>query len=134
MIYRNGIKGQDATELGPLQREVLEFVWTNPGCSVRDCVDFFNSAGRDYAYTTIKTVCEALHKKRLLSRRRVKNAFRYTPRQSRSGLIVQRLEELLTRFSGAQPVAVSLVDALEEGDPQQLKLLVEELKQRGHLS
>ena len=124
----------DGSELGPLQQEVLEFVWKHPGCSVRACVEAFNENGRDYAYTTIKTVCEALHRKRLLSRRRVKNAFHYTPRQSRNSLLHQRMQELFARFSSAQPVAVSLVDALEEGDPAQLAELVKELKSRGHLS
>jgi hypothetical protein len=41
---------------------------------------------------------------------------------------------LIARFSSApQPVASSLVDALSEDDPAQLKALIAELKERGHI-
>ena len=50
-------------QLGPLQRRVLEYVWDHPGCTARDCVDAINGLdGKQYAYTTIKTVFDVLHK------------------------------------------------------------------------
>ncbi|MBN2080626.1 BlaI/MecI/CopY family transcriptional regulator [bacterium] len=123
------------TQLGPLQRQVLEYVWDNPGCTARDCVDAFNSQSeKQYAYTTIKTVFDVLHKKKLVSRRRTKTAYHYLPRQSRAGLLKERLSDLFSRFRGdAAPVASSLVDALQEDDPEQLKALIAELKERGHI-
>jgi len=126
---------QAKTALGPLQREVLDWLWENPGSSVRDCVDWLNlNSGREHAYTTIQTVFDNLHKKKLVSRRRVKNAYRYQAKQTRGGMLVERFHDLVSRFSvGAQPVSSSLVDALEENDPDELKALVDELKKRGHL-
>jgi len=121
--------------LGPLQREVLDWLWEHPGATVRECRDWLEENGdKDYAYTTIQTVFDNLHKKKLVSRRRVKNAYRYQARQSRGGLLMERFRDLFSRFgAGAQPVASSLVDAMEENDPEELQALVEELKKRGHM-
>jgi predicted transcriptional regulator len=130
-------KSDDAVDLqlGPLQRRVLEYVWDHSGCTARDCVDAINSMdGKQYAYTTIKTVFDVLHKKKLVSRRRTKTAYHFKPRQTRAGLLKLRLSELLGRFRGGpQPVASSLVDALQDDDPGQLKALIAELKDRGHI-
>ena len=121
-------------DLGPLQREVLSFIWEHPGCCVRDCRDHLDrEAARDYAYTTIQTVFDALHRKRLVARKRAKNAYRYIAVKSRSGLLSQGLHELLARFGGVNPVASSLVDALEDGDRRELDALIDELRQRGHI-
>ena len=126
-------KRQAATELGPLQREVLNYIWTHAGCSVREGREALAAAGHELAYTTVQTVFDALHRKRLVARRRQGTAFHYTARESRSGLLVRALQELIGRFGAEpQPVASSLVDALE-GDSEQLQALIEELKQRGHM-
>jgi len=130
-------RSKDAVDLqlGPLQRRVLEYVWDHPGCTARDCVDAINSeAGKQYAYTTIKTVFDVLHKKKLVSRRRTKTAYHFKPRQTRASLFKLRLSELLGRFQGEpQPIASSLVDTLQDEDPGQLEALIAELKERGHI-
>lgn len=125
----------DAASLGPLQREVLEYVWDHRGCSARDVLDALN-AGREqpYAYTTVSTVLDALHKKKLVKRRRRKNTYHYTARESRSGLFGEHLKSLFSRLRlEPEPVASSLVDYLETDDPEQLEALVAELKRRGKI-
>lgn len=120
-------------KLGPLQQQVLSYVWEHPHCSVRDCRDAFSAVGHELAYTTVQTVFDALHRKRLLQRRRVGTAFHYSARESRQGLLSRMLQELLKRFgAGPEPVASSLVDAVE-ADSEQLRALIDELKQRGHM-
>lgn len=128
-------KTGSAGELGPLQRRVLEYVWQHPGCTARNCVDAFNlGAGKQYAYTTIKTVLDVLHKKKLVSRRRTKTAYHFVARRTPGELLGQRLRDLFARFRTApQPVASSLVDALQQDDPEQLEALIQELKERGHI-
>jgi len=127
-------QGGEQSTLGPLQREVLGYVWEHPGCTVRDCLDSLAGGGRDYAYTTIQTVMDALHKKKLIARRRTKTAYHYTARESRLGLLARALRELILRFTGpAEPVASCLVDALEESGPGEIEALVQELRQRGHV-
>jgi predicted transcriptional regulator len=135
MKENRGQVRERAGQLGPLQREVLAHVWQHPQCTVRECLDALNArGGKQYAYTTIQTVFDALHRKRMLSRRRTKVAYHYTARQTRSALLVERLRELFSRFVGEpQPVASSLVEALEESAPEQLKELIDELKERGHI-
>jgi predicted transcriptional regulator len=121
-----------AASLGPLQRRVLEHVWDNPGCTARDVLEALNaSGGKEYAYTTIKTVLDALHAKKLVARRRVKTAYHFTARTSKLALLRQRLGELFGRLGGEPaPVASSLVDYFED-DPEQLSALIDELKKRG---
>jgi predicted transcriptional regulator len=123
------------SELGPLQQAVMEYAWEHPGCSVRDCRDALALVqGKEHAYTTIQTVFDALHAKRLLTRRRAKNAFHYTARKSRGDFLLSRFQELLARLGMApQPVASSLIDALETGDGEELRALVAELKARGYV-
>ena len=127
-------KHKDTPDLGPLQRDVLGFIWAHPGCCVRESVDDFTNKGRCYAYTTIKTVCESLHRRKLVTRRRVKNAYHYHPRQSRNHLLLDCIHELFRKFfNQPQPIAVSLLDTIESEDPEQLQLLIKELKERGYI-
>ena len=126
---------ESGTTLGPLQQEVLDYIWQHPGCAVREIVAALGAGGgRDYAYTTIQTVCDALHRKQLVARTREGAAYLYTASGTRAGLFTSRLRDLLGRLGGEpQPVASSLVDALEAEAPEQLAALIAELKQRGKL-
>jgi predicted transcriptional regulator len=125
---------ESGTTLGPLQQEVLNHIWQHPACAVRDIVDALGVDGRDYAYTTIQTVCDALHRKRLVERRRAGAAYLYTACETRAGLFTARLRDLLGRLGGEpQPVASSLVDVLEADAPEQLAALIDELRQRGKI-
>jgi predicted transcriptional regulator len=102
---------------------------------VRDCRDQPEASGRSYAYTTIQTVFDALHKKRMVSRRRTKTAYRYTAASSRASLFADGLRELVSRLKMApEPVASCLVEALEEGEGERLRALISELRSRGHLA
>ena len=120
--------------LGPLQQQVLDYVWEHVGCTVRDCLDGMKPEGnKQYAYTTIQTVFDTLHKKGLVSRRRRKNAFCYTAKKTRTIMLAERVKDLIGRFGKApEPIASSLVDALE-GDSEDISALVNELKARGHI-
>lgn len=128
-------KENETGSLGPLQRQVLNFIWDNEGCTVRQCLEGISAENRkEYAYTTIQTIFDVLYRKKLVARRRRKNAYHYSAKQSRAGMMAERLKDLFKRFtSSPQPVASSLVDALEHSDPSELDSLVEELKSRGYI-
>ncbi len=121
-------------DLGPLQQQVLDFAWEHEGCTVRQCLDeMVPSEDKKYAYTTIQTVFDMLHKKGLVSRRRRKNAYCYTAKKTRTAMLAERVKDLIGRFGRApEPIASSLVDALE-GDAEEIQALVAELKSRGHI-
>jgi predicted transcriptional regulator len=126
--------------LGPLQHEVLNLIIAHPGATVRELRERINAgegaaahAGA-YAYTTIQAVCDALHRKQLVSRRRDKLAFEYRARTSNAGLFAAGLRSLLERFAASpEPIASGLVDSLEAQSPEQLEALIAELRQRGKI-
>jgi predicted transcriptional regulator len=117
-------------ELGPLERDVMEFVWrryerrrTNDcEVSVRDVFLAFNER---LAYTTLMTTLDRLHKKGLLERRKDGRAFVYSPRISAQELerSVARgvIDTLLGRGeNGVEPVLACIVDAVSEHDRELL--------------
>lgn len=131
---------QSETGLGPLQHQVLNLVLERPGCTVRELLDAINAGeggeapAAPYAYTTIQAVCDALHRKQLVSRRRTKLAFHYKARTTSGGLFADGLRSLVQRFAASpQPIASGLVDSLEQESPEQLAALIAELKLRGKL-
>lgn len=106
-----------ARGFGPLEFEVLEVLWAEGEVSVGECVERL-SGGQ--AYTTVKTVMERMTQKRLLTRRKVSRAFRYTAARSREEMTAEAAErssrELLAGF-GSIGVS-SFVDAIEPGSAE----------------
>jgi len=114
--------GKVVSELGPLEREVMELIWRRPEeaaeVSVRDIhLDF---EGR-LAYTTLMTTLDRLRKKGLLERRKEGRAFFYSPRFSSDeferSVAHDAINMLLGRGSdGVEPILACIVDAVSERD------------------
>jgi predicted transcriptional regulator len=111
-----------ASDLGPLEREVMELIWRRPKrateVSVRDIHIAFN--GR-LAYTTLMTTLDRLHKKGLLERRKEGRAFFYSPRFSpdefERSVARDVINKLLGRGSdGVEPILACIIDAVSERD------------------
>jgi len=66
--------------LGELERRAMEVVWQKQELSVRD---LFHELKQKWAYTTLMTTLDRLHKKGILNRRKERRAFFYSPRISR---------------------------------------------------
>ena len=66
--------------LGELERRAMEAVWQKQELSVRD---LFEELQKRWAYTTLMTTLDRLHKKGILNRRKEGRAFLYSPRISR---------------------------------------------------
>ena len=70
-------------QLGPLERQVLELLWSRGSVTVREVL----AEGKvRQAYTTIMTTLDRLYKKGLLDRVADGKAFRYSPRCSAEDL------------------------------------------------
>ena len=119
-----------ASDLGPLEREVMELIWKRPKreaeVSVRDIHLAFE--GR-LAYTTLMTTLDRLHKKGLLDRRKEGRAFFYSPRFSPNeferGVARDLINALLGRGSeGVEPILACIIDAVSERD----RALLDELE------
>jgi predicted transcriptional regulator len=114
--------GKTASELGPLERKVMELIWQRPKeaveVSVRDLQVAFE--GR-LAYTTLMTTLDRLHKKGLLDRRKEGRAFFYSPRFSPAefdrGVAREVIDKLLGRGSDSvEPILACIIDAVSERD------------------
>jgi predicted transcriptional regulator len=114
--------GAIVSELGPLEREVMELIWRRPEeaaeVSVRDIHLAFE--GR-LAYTTLMTTLDRLRKKGLLERRKEGRAFFYSPRFSSNeferSVARDAINVLLGRGSnGVEPILACIVDAVSERD------------------
>jgi predicted transcriptional regulator len=113
--------GEVVSELGPLEREVMESIWRRPeeaGVSVRDIHLAFE--GR-LAYTTLMTTLDRLHKKGLLERRKEGRAFYYSPRFSPDEFERSAAREVINKLlgrgpDGVEPILACIVDAVTEHD------------------
>ncbi|HEX5081280.1 MAG TPA: BlaI/MecI/CopY family transcriptional regulator [Blastocatellia bacterium] len=129
--------GESATsDLGPLEREVMETIWRHPDrateVSVRDIHQAFNER---LAYTTLMTTLDRLHKKGLLDRRKQGRAFFYSPRFSpdefERGVARNVIDMLLGRGAdGVEPILACIIDAVSEHDRAMLDELDRLIKEK----
>ena len=93
--------GEIASELGPLEHQVMELIWRHTGeaaeVSVRDVHMAFE--GR-LAYTTLMTTLDRLHKKGWLERRKEGRAFYYSPRFSPDEFERSAAREVINKLLG----------------------------------
>jgi predicted transcriptional regulator len=104
--------------LGELERRAMEVVWQKRELSVRDLYDELK---RRWAYTTLMTTLDRLHKKGILNRRKEGRAFFYSPRITRSqleqGIASDLIDSLLARSDGEPaPLLSCFVEVVSEKD------------------
>jgi len=104
--------------LGELERRAMEAVWQKQELSVRD---LFEELQKRWAYTTLMTTLDRLHKKGILNRRKEGRAFLYSPRISRKqleqGIASDLIDSLLARNAGEPaPLLSCFVDVVSEKD------------------
>lgn len=121
--------------LGELERRALDAVWQQPELSVRE---LFEQLERRWAYTTLMTTLDRLHKKGILARRKEGRAFLYSPRFSREqleqGIAGDLIDSLLARSAGEPaPLLSCFVDVVGEKDRSlldELERLVREKRRK----
>lgn len=121
--------------LGELERRALEAVWQKRELSVRELFEAFEQR---WAYTTLMTTLDRLHKKGILDRRQEGRAFLYSPRFSRQqleqGIAGDLIDSLLARnASEPAPLLSCFVDAVSEKDRSlldELERLVREKRRK----
>jgi len=104
--------------LGALEQDVMNIVWSAGEVSVREACA---RLGTTIAYTTVMTTLDRLFKKRLLSRRKVGQAFVYravaTRDEIEGAIAAELVDDLLRRHANEPlPVLSSLVDAVSDRD------------------
>jgi predicted transcriptional regulator len=110
------------TNLGPLERQVLDVVWALGTATVREVV-------RDgklwQTYTTIMTTMQRLFKKGLFDRVPEGRAFRYCPRYGRDQLERIAAEESIRQLLSSQNASLHLSYLVEAAGTQDERLLDE---------
>jgi predicted transcriptional regulator len=122
------------TQLGPLERRLLETIWERGNATVRELVE---SGNTDLAYTTLMTTLDRLYKKNLLSRQAEGRAFRYTPTITREEFDRQEAGKAFRQMLDASPASSLplsyLVEIVSEHDAQlldELSRLVESKRRK----
>jgi predicted transcriptional regulator len=119
---------REQTVLGPLEREVIEILWTLGRSNVREVVQGLR---RPLAYTTVMTTLDRLFKKGLLEREKSERAFFYVPALSRREWQQKHAGLWLSRFlsehdSSGELLISCLVDAVGQHD----QTLLDELERQ----
>jgi predicted transcriptional regulator len=106
---------------GELEYAVLFTVCELGAASARDVYMHVGKA-HGLAYTTIATVLDRLHAKRLVARKRKGTAFVYRPRIARRVIEFARARMSLSKLLGPvpHPAVATLVEAIESLDPELL--------------
>lgn len=117
--------------LGNLEAEVMEVVWAEEDVSVRE-VHRRLERKRPIAYTTVMTTLVRLARKRLLARRMVDSAYRYSPvvsREQLAGVVVDSVIDGLLEGFGRTAVS-RLLDRLQRDDPRRIEQLARLIEER----
>jgi BlaI family transcriptional regulator, penicillinase repressor len=111
----------NVTDLGDLEREVLELVWKHGPVSA-DTVQ--KQLGRPLKESTVRTVLKRLEEKGYLQHTVESRAFFYTATESRAAAAARAVKGIVDRFcnGSVEDVLVGLVDAqiLDQRELQRL--------------
>lgn len=101
--------------MGPLEQEVMGYVWSKKEASVRDVYKYFKSS-RKIAYTTLMTIMTRLTVKGLLARRKRGKAYLYmskkTKEQTAKGVIKKIVDSLVDQYG--KEAVTAFTDELNE--------------------
>lgn len=105
--------------------EIMEVLWTNGECSVREVV---HQMHRPIAYTTVMTTLDRLFKKDVVRRRMHDRAYIYSPRSSREQWRETVVRDVIAKLpvgadSSHDLLLVCLLKTLLEQQPQFLEKL-----------
>ena len=129
--FKNQSGAPDATNLGYLERELMEHVWKLDEASVATVHE--QLSGR-LAYTTVMTTLDRLYKKGILQRRKQGRAFFYSARFSREefkhSMVKKALNYLLEEHNAeTAPLMAYLVETFKEHDVRLLDELEQMIRQ-----
>jgi BlaI family transcriptional regulator, penicillinase repressor len=122
--------GHQITDLGELEREVLELVWKHHPVSA-DTVQ--KQLGRPLKESTVRTVLKRLEEKGYLTHTTDNRTFLYSATQTRTNAAARAVKGIADRFcnGSVEEVLIGLVDA-EIVDRRELQRLAEKIAKARH--
>src|SRR5688572_7263894 len=122
-----------STKLSKLELTVMETLWTQGACAIREIHDAFPKRGRP-AYTTVQTMVYRLEAKQMVRRaKKISNAHIFEAVITREAAERRLIDELLGLFGGrAQPVMAHLIESgkLTMGDIKEAEKTLRELNRK----
>jgi BlaI family transcriptional regulator, penicillinase repressor len=99
-------------KLSKLELNIMEALWTQGACSIRELHEAFPKRGRP-AYTTVQTMVYRLEAKQMLRRsKKISNAHIFEAIITRDEAQRRLVDDLLGLFGGrAQPVMAHLIES-----------------------
>jgi predicted transcriptional regulator len=120
-----------ARDVTDAELAILELLWANGPCSVRQLVEIQQQAGAPTQAATVQKLLERLESKEWVERRRDEPVMRFSALGNRDDLIGQRLQSIAEQLceGSLTPLLTHLVkqERLTNKDRQQLKQLIEDL-------
>ena len=109
----------DLNDFGSLQLRVLEMLWERGESTAGDLWEAWPSAPRP-AYTTVLSVLQKLHRRKLARRRKEGRAHAYSPCVDRESFRKKYLSEVRRRVFGGRALGLvaALVDDEEVSDEE----------------
>lgn len=106
---RSDITGE--TRLGSLEHLVMEYVWSNPGCTAEECRQA-TSSQRPLRESTIRTVLTRLEQKGLLTHQEDGRSYRYSATAPKGSFAARALSRIIKEFCGGsvEQLLVGMVD------------------------
>ncbi|PYT64785.1 MAG: transcriptional regulator [Acidobacteria bacterium] len=99
-------------KLTKLELQIMEALWNQGACSIREIQEAFPERNRP-AYTTVQTTVYRMENKKLLRRaKKISNAHIFEAIVSRQAAQGRLIDELLSLFGGrTQPVMAHLIES-----------------------
>ena len=117
--------------LGPLEKEIMEYLWENDRGTVRDVFKYVNTK-RTVAYTTIMTIMNRLINKGFRKKEKTGKAFIYTSKinkyQAVKNSIRSAIDSIVSQFG--QEAVVAFISELDNLTDEEGKEFISTLKKQ----
>ena len=121
-------------KLTPVELRIMDVLWTDGPCAVRQVQEQFPEEGRP-AYTTVQTVLYRLEGKKVVQRgRKIGNAHLFEAIVDRASVQRRAVSDVLGLFGGrAQPIMAHLVQTgqLTLDDVREVERMIQDLEKKG---
>lgn len=121
-----------SASLGELEQQIMNIVWKNKNCSVRDILTKLEK-DRKFAYTTVATILQRLYDKGLLTRKENIAGYIYFPKVSREKYTKNVAQSFLKHFinSFGDTAIASFAKGIESLPEKKRKYFLKVLEEYG---
>lgn len=113
-------------ELGHLEAAVMDRLWSwDRPAAVRDVLEDLQRE-RPLAYTTVMTVLDNLHRKRMVMREKSGRAYLYRPTRSREAYTAELMQGVLSQASDRGSTLMRFVEQMSAEEVAQLRQFLDE--------